>query len=108
MPVKCSLAIPSCCPPLYSSVPYYFGHRGFNGSRHGTHTSGSIAGSCYGAHPTRQPNQATGQAPAAKLAMLDAGLGDDIDLPTNPASLFELLYQAAERGGEQGIKRSGV
>ncbi|KAL6765462.1 peptidase S8/S53 domain-containing protein [Haematococcus lacustris] len=81
----------------HRKVPYYFGHRNFNGSRHGTHTSGSIAGSCYGAHPTRQPNQATGQAPAAKLAMLDAGLGDDIDLPTNPASLFELLYQAGAR-----------
>ncbi|KAJ9507906.1 hypothetical protein QJQ45_021265, partial [Haematococcus lacustris] len=41
--------------------------------------------------------KASGQAPAAKLAMLDAGLGDDIDLPTNPASLFELLYQAGAR-----------
>ncbi|KAJ9518613.1 hypothetical protein QJQ45_018638 [Haematococcus lacustris] len=87
---------------LRVQVPYYFRHQDFNGSRHGTHTSGSIAGSSYGFHPTRQPNQATGepgpgasQAPAAKLAFLDAGKdgNNTLDLPTDPASLFELLYQ---------------
>ncbi|KAJ9518079.1 hypothetical protein QJQ45_009981 [Haematococcus lacustris] len=40
-----------------------------------------------------------GQAPAAKLAFLDAGKGgnDTLDLPTDPASLFELLYQTGVR-----------
>ncbi|KAJ9517903.1 hypothetical protein QJQ45_004169 [Haematococcus lacustris] len=51
-------------------VPYYFGRRDFDASTHGTHISGSIAGSCYGAHPTRQPDHATGndaEAPNTQL-----------------------------------------
>ncbi|KAJ9518089.1 hypothetical protein QJQ45_009978 [Haematococcus lacustris] len=76
-------------------VPYYFGRRDFNASMHGTHISGSIAGSRYGAHPTRQPDHATGQAPAAKLAFFDASNATIgyIDISSDYETSFGVLYR---------------
>ncbi|KAL6760973.1 peptidase S8/S53 domain-containing protein [Haematococcus lacustris] len=91
-------------------VPYYFGRRDFDASTHGTHISGSIAGSCYGAHPTRQPDHATGQAPAAKLAFFDASNATigRIDISSDYETSFGVLYRKGVRiinnpwGGDMG------
>ncbi|KAL6760982.1 peptidase S8/S53 domain-containing protein [Haematococcus lacustris] len=84
----------------HRKVPYYFGQSDFiDGWGHGTLTGGAVAGSPYGFHPTRQPNHATGQAPAAKLAIVDLGQGGNPSVFVDPNLELTLgpLYRAGAR-----------
>jgi len=67
---------------------------------HGTHCSASAVGSCYLHNATKNPDDATGVAPGAKLAMFDVSSNanpDILDVPTDVGKIAEPLYQRGVR-----------